>query len=570
MASLTGSEVTISLAADVLRDHFGTVAALIGQLLIEKGSLSLQEVLQYARQGLAGEEIRFPAARNALLTLVRHGVVTASPHPQVADGEARGVMMVYVIDIDDVLVRLRFPHFLEYALAVHGPIAYQLVFAVLRYGRCSAGFAFLEALRLDSNCSGADVESEFRKLVGLGLLRAVDMVQKQAQDEAAAEASSASADARGETSDTDLRRLAGQKRQRDEDAKHGIHDSTSIVATGNSAVPERKGDDITNVVYTFNTGEWNLCLCKSILCRIAEERINGHAALVLTAMLSSVRLTNTAARVSTEYMRFSKVEQRMQDIGARRPGADPKREHEKLVNVLDFMATHPDGLVRKRLVKVSSNEDTGDGDNDGTRRGAGRKGRSPATPAATVQGSVVVMQEVPEWTIDWMGVRRLLLNSAVSQLVRDQFGMFGLRVFNLLVDRQPPQKLEDKDIFQHCMVPQESGRETLNKMVARSVVMLQEVPKSAAAPLAASFWLYYVDHRRAEIALFNSVVQATLNMRVRFRVETAKVAPLESRGSFGGLTSQECRELDAGRKREDALERTVLSLDTAALMFRCI
>merc|ERR1712060_944728 len=99
-------------------------------------------------------------------------------------------------------------------------------------------------------------------------------------------------------------------------------------------------------------------------------------------------------------------------------------------------------------------------------------------------------------------------------------GTVGLRIFNLLNERWPPQRLEDKDIFQTRMVPHEEGREVLNEMVCRHMVSWQEVPRSAASStstLASSFWLYYVDPRRVDLALVQNSIQAILNMRVRFR-----------------------------------------------------
>eukprot|EP00913_Durusdinium_trenchii_P018203 g17101.t1 len=63
----------------------------------------------------------------------------------------------------------------------------------------------------------------------------------------------------------------------------------------------------------------------------------------------------------------------------------------------------------------------------------------------------------------------------MSQLIRDRFGQVGLRIFNLLQEGDPPQKLEENHIFNICMIPLQEGREILQSMVKHSVLNLQQV-----------------------------------------------------------------------------------------------
>merc|ERR1719203_1060045 len=127
----------------------------------------------------------------------------------------------------------------------------------------------------------------------------------------------------------------------------------------------------------------------------------------------------------------------------------------------------------------------------------------------------------------------------------------GLRMFNLLSQRKPPQRLEDKEIFNSCMVPEAEGRILLHKMVTHGVIDTQEVPKSESSTFKMNFWLYYIDVHRLQLAILEIVVQSILNMRVRFRVENSKVAPLESRRT--SLTARELATLNEGCRVEDVL-----------------
>mmetsp|Transcript_3578 Transcript_3578/g.11265 ORF Transcript_3578/g.11265 Transcript_3578/m.11265 type:complete len:287 (+) Transcript_3578:1829-2689(+) len=285
-------------------------------------------------------------------------------------------------------------------------------------------------------------------------------------------------------------------------------------------------------------------------------------------------------------MQFLHIEAKMKELGFHQPGRDPHREGEKLRKVLDLLSAHKDGLVRKKVLNTGEGTEvmipegphkgkwlrctvTGPGTKPGT------KNVRLAEPEMMGEFSNVPPQamrrtqdnQVVEWCMEWTGARRLLHASATSQLIRDQFGTTGLRIFNLLNEKSPPQKMEEKDIFSTCMVPPSEGRETLNEMVRRFIICWQEVPKNASTPLSASFWLYYVDRNRVQHTILQNVMQAALNLRMRFRVESLKVIPLEARQD--SLTARERSELKAGRRKEDVLERSFLVLDAAILIFRC-
>lgn len=158
------------------------------------------------------------------------------------------------------------------------------------------------------------------------------------------------------------------------------------------------------------------------------------------------------------------------------------------------------------------------------------------------------------------------METATSQLIQDQFGTAGLRMFNLLNEGKPPQKMEEAQIFSTCMVPPQEGRVILNDMVRRGIVQWQEIPKNATLPIISSYWLFYTDPRRLQSVLLWNVTRSILNLRVRFRIEMQRGAPLESRRD--SLTKVERLRLKAGRRSEDILERSFLVMSTALFVFR--
>mmetsp|Transcript_104689 Transcript_104689/g.207993 ORF Transcript_104689/g.207993 Transcript_104689/m.207993 type:complete len:566 (+) Transcript_104689:113-1810(+) len=557
----------IHLAANVLRDHFGDVVERVGLVMLERGPLSVQDVLRFGgipscagTDSMLIEPLTFQQVRNALLTLVQHGVVRTKPRVEVANSDSvRSMLQVYTIDIEEVFARMRFPHFLEYVRATYGDVAQELLFTALKYGRVTANIIKTEAREALGNVSVEEVEEELKRLLDDRVLHVVAPFGSAVGGPVAVTAcstgpvtsavpssharlpqsgGSAPSSAAAEPAQSGKRKLADDDQQ--------------LAAWDPGDAPRR----IRESVYRYDMGTLNLCMCKSLICRVVEERVNGHAAQVLTSILTAVQPGESSAEnrgVSVQYMSFEAVEQKMRDLGHHQPGRDPEREREKLRKVLDLLSAHKDSLVSRRHVAGPTSNFK-----------AAEKGSSGSTADAVRR--VVDGGPQCEWAVDWHGARRLLLSSTTSQLIRDQFGPFGLRIFNLLNERNPPQKLEEKDIFNICMVPPEEGRAVLNAMVQSCVVSWQEVPRSANTPLSASYWLYYVDRRRVELTMLQSVLQAALNLRLRFAAESAVVEPLESRRD--SLSARERAALNEGRRIEDTLERSFLILDAAVLVFR--
>lgn len=556
----------IHLAADVLKDHFGDVVERVGLVLMERGPLSVQDVLRFGglpsctgTDSMLIEPLTFQQVRNALLTLVQHGVVRTKPRVEVASSDSvRSMLQVYSLDKEEVFARMRFPHFLEYVRATYGDVGQELLFTALKYGRVAASIIKTETREALGNVSAAEIEEELKRLLEDRVLNVVSPFGSAVGGPVAVAASpvaaSAAASSRapqlqsGGSSPSSAKAGAEPRKRKTPD------EDQQVVASDSGDALKR----IKESVYRYDRGTLNLCMCKSLICRVVEERVNGHAAQVLTTILTAVQPGDGSADrpaesrgVSIQYMSLEAVEQKMKDLGHHQPGRDPEREREKLKKVLDLLSAHKDSLVsRRRVAGPPSNTKTAEKGSGGNAADAVRR---------IVEGAQV------EWAVDWHSARRLLLSSTMSQLIRDQFGPFGLRIFNLLNERNPPQKLEEKDIFSICMVPPEEGREVLNAMVQRCVVSWQEVPRSANTPLSASYWLYYVDRRRVELSMLQSVLQAALNLRVRFAAESAAVEPLESRRD--SLSARERAALNEGRRIEDILERSFLVLDAAVLVF---
>lgn len=274
-------------------------------------------------------------------------------------------------------------------------------------------------------------------------------------------------------------------------------------------------------------------------------------------------------------MDFRDIARKMEEAGFHEAGKDPTKERERLRKTLDYLCAaeglgaQEDYAKKRTLVQKRKVPSQG--------LSSARTGVDQFSAGLRPKGSVrsgygassVDEGPVYQWRVDWDCARQMLQASMRSQLIKDQFGILGLRIFNLLSEREPKQKLEEEQIFEICMIPAVEGRKILNAMVRGFVLNWQEVPKSATAPLMKSFWLYYVDHSRVEQMMVQSALQGILHLRTRFRVESGKVAPLESRVRVGGLSQRERDKLDGHRRREDQLERSYLALAAVLLVFQC-
>merc|ERR1712113_1364456 len=113
--------------------------------------------------------------------------------------------------------------------------------------------------------------------------------------------------------------------------------------------------------------------------------------------------------------------------------------------VLDDLSTGETKILRKRSVRVAP----GQGFNN--RNAANNQPindlrKVSGAPKQSGGGIDRGSDEVLEWAMEWNEVSRLLMKSLVSQIIRDHFETFGLRVYNLLSEGLVPQRLDEKTI----------------------------------------------------------------------------------------------------------------------------
>jgi len=515
----------VQLAEDILTDHFGDVVGRVGVVLLERGPLAMSELIRFTSESknFTDEPLKFPQLRNALLVMLQHCILSTRPHPQAQTVGLPLVPQIYTIHISQILCRCRFPRYLEVITWTHGKpgqvtqVAPQMLLTVLSHGRMQQSMAIATTKRKDDEITTKEAGDALKALVKDRLVVTVSPYVTADEEPSPSEGQNGT-DKKEELTSPDV------KRQK--------------ISSSEAASPLQVA--IADPVLCLNRRALNLLLHKKLLERIVEHRAGQRAAQAMSILLMRVALPENGAPIKGEYFRWEEICEYWQKL-FHDPGRNPERELDGLKQVLETLKKETKGAVRKRSVQL--------------------------------QGS---RENVEEWTVEWPKARDLLHSVVRSQVLRDRFGEMGLRILNLLNEKDTPQKLEENEIFHVCMIPQTEGREMLNAMVKSHLINLQEVSRGAAGGtshsatgvnMGMSYWLYYIDRAQVEGTLLQMALKAMLNLRIRFRVERMKSLALESRQS--SLSQEEQNLLRHLQIREDALERSFLLLDAVLLGLEC-
>lgn len=509
----------IRLSVDLLQDAFGDVVAKVGEMLLERGQLTIREIMASGKV-VEDDDLTFSQIRNALLVLTQHGLVNFHPFRQSQDGKAH--VQVYAIDIEEVLARIRFPQYLEYVGCKYGPLGQEQLEVVFKFGRVARHVLLKEAKEASRPPSEEEAKEALRLLVTERILRPVGASASASAPSASAASAPSAPSGSGALEKSRLQPKGPEKRKRPR-----LEDVLSAGAAELSRDAE-EANDMKDAVYRYDRVNLDLCLRKSALCRLVEEQTSEQAAAAMHAMLHWVVPNQSGEGVTSSYANLDQIYQKSAGL-LKAEGRDPSRVKEKLRGSLDLLAKHKDQVLRKRVAAIKESD-------------------------------------MSEWIVDWDRACECLRSMALSQFIRDRFGKIGLRIFNLLLEESPPQRLEEAYIFKVCMIPMLDGRELLQSMAKNSVLSWQQVARSSDGAVANSVWLYYVDIRRMVPSMLDLAYNAMLNLRIRFRAESARVAPMESRAlSLGSRARQSLRQ---GRRVEDLLERSFLLLDALPLLCR--
>eukprot|EP00878_Enallax_costatus_P021412 GHUV01022663.1.p1 GENE.GHUV01022663.1~~GHUV01022663.1.p1 ORF type:complete len:448 (+),score=165.80 GHUV01022663.1:328-1671(+) len=197
--------------------------------------------------------------------------------------------------------------------------------------------------------------------------------------------------------------------------------------------------------------------------------------------------------------------------------------------------------------------------------------------ALTVDGLGCVQEGPPGLTGATFQVDMSVILSKAKQLqlhavLRDKFGIHGLRIFNVLWVRG---HLEQKQVADTVMQPHKEIRELLYRMFKAGYIQMQDIPRTSDRAPSRSFYTFSVDLSSAYKRLAGDLYQAAGKLHARLTFEMAQHAELvelvESARAAGALnfnmTDSQRKALERLQRVTTALETSMLRLDNMIALF---
>ncbi|KAG5651277.1 hypothetical protein H0H81_009220 [Sphagnurus paluster] len=149
------------------------------------------------------------------------------------------------------------------------------------------------------------------------------------------------------------------------------------------------------------------------------------------------------------------------------------------------------------------------------------------TPAGRVASFVSFSSSKVQVEFEIIG--RRLRRRVLESVTRERHGIGGVRILRLLLDTG---KMDEKQISKIVMMAPKDVRPLLAALTADSLISTQEVPKSADRNPTRTFYLWYVDPRKAYSVILGNLYKTLYNIGMRRHAEdgTSEVkAVLEKR-----------------------------------------
>lgn len=118
----------VSLIEALLKEHLGSIPCLVAGSLLRKGPSATFEILE-------ATGLKFWQIRNSLLTLIQHNVVKFTR--EVPPSSGGGEPVRYSVDVEEALLRQRYPAYALFVAKQRGQGARLLFTHVLKTGRAS-------------------------------------------------------------------------------------------------------------------------------------------------------------------------------------------------------------------------------------------------------------------------------------------------------------------------------------------------------------------------------------------------------------------------------------------------
>lgn len=420
--------------------------------------------------------------------------------------------VVYKIEIDDILHRLRYPRFLLHVRECLGKTHELLLEGLLEHGRLRSHQLFARASASpgydrDSN-QGKSLEDIFGELVEGRFVERVPIgygSKQRSVSDGKAEQVGSQATEREKSNDV-------QSRSTIHGDRHKL--SAEVVGLGEE-------DD---ALWRVNANEFNRRFRHIACAALVREKVDQSAGHLLLTMLELSR----GHEVQVDEERSTSVTEA--DIMQKLSGSGAATQMKNMKSALEKLSADTSELI-------SCIGNTHEGAN---------------------------------YCVNMRRIIDLIRIKEIEAVVRERFGGPACRIFRLLLLKR---NLEQKQIAEMAMIPVKDTRELLYKLLKAEYVQIQEVARTSDHAPSRTFYLWRVDLLRVVEQVGRDLYRATSNLRARLlyelsqEKETLMLLERAQDKSTIPLTTGQRQNLVRMRTKATRLEGAIMRLDELVLIF---
>ncbi|KAF9792413.1 hypothetical protein BJ322DRAFT_998384 [Thelephora terrestris] len=526
------------LCTQIVRSHFGSLTATVASALLTRGRLNLIQIVQFT-------SLKYRTVRAAVLVLFQQNLLWRS-----SAGEEKEVLE---FNVDECLTRLRFGRYVWWAEKKCGALGGAVVQLVLDHGKLKPPDIYRLLQESTPDLLLSECRETMYKLVSERYLRPttalshisprekliqyeVEEVGKMTGFLTAKEQRQAKEIALARVKREELEEVTEKKATRC--CSNVDHDEIK------KKPMEEEADD--EVHFRVNFNRFDVFIRNRLVEAAAFQRFNEGAVAVIRATLS-VSENKQQGPNETKSDPVS-----VNNISARIP------EDEDLSRGLHYPPKHKPShmdLLKEYLGMLASADNP-----------------SPSGKAASfvsLSGSKV--------QVEFDIIHRRMQLQALEAACRDRHGNEGVRVMRLLLETG---KMDEKQISKIAMMAPKDCRPLLFALSADNFISLQEVPRGADRNPTRTFFLWYVDLRKAYATLLRSAYKTLYNIGVRRQSEAEEplvkaIVEKSQRSDVSQdverlLTRNEREELVAWEKRRDELTLVETRVEEVVFILRTL
>ncbi|KAI9347322.1 RNA polymerase III subunit RPC82-domain-containing protein [Obelidium mucronatum] len=515
----------------ILNEQFGESSQIVAATLLTKGRLPLPTLINAT--GLSGKQVR-----ESLFLLIQHNIISFTEA-----NEGLRVVCYYSVNPLQVLLRDRYPLYLQIAKQRFGEKGYEILAEILKLGKCT--FATLQNVLYPLDTTPPDVLDAFEDafnemmeqnfIVRVGDDDSINVLDRKVSEEAAEVAKNPNMTASEKTKmkkmlesrnkDVEFEDMpTGMKRKLVYSFEEGDNKASKVYDEGEANMAE-------TAYWRINPSRFHIHSRNKTLATLAETRVNTSAKEVMKLILDYAEPTmkhckadETSAPITLTYI-ASQIDMSCLTY-------HPSTSRGALIDYLALLT------MDQEFPFLTKQDDRGGG----------------------------------QYVSNLFDLRSALHEALVLAYVKEKFGIIAARIWKLLKTKG---MLGEKEVAKLALISNKSARETLFLMMHCGMIQLQGVPKTVDHAPSRTFFLFFVSLPKCVETLIQETYQMLSNLKIRRMKEynangqlIEKIERSDIKADASLLTDGERQAVDNFYGMMNKLRISELRLDQAMLILR--